>query len=206
MHLQVLLLNFQLVGQDALFFSSSQHLSSGLDGCFFPQFLHTGASLYFWCFSSRFLFFSSFVLLFVLVGFLLSVLTNVIISFIVSVMLRISASIWHVWFSVSALISSSVTSACSSIAFALNCFAVSLFCLFSFAYDVNPCFVRCRFHFPFADSGIKFASFLEIKYGHVSMLVEVGIDASSGEASTCFLNSVEVELWDFAHVPFCVSF
>ncbi len=155
---QVLLLDFQLVGRDDAFDSSSQHLLSDLFGCFLLQCLHTGASLYCFSLSCRFVFLS-FVPLFALVGFLLSVLTNVIISFIAFVMLWISASIWREWFSVSALISSSVASACSSIAFALNCFAVSLLCFF----DVNPCFVHCRFCFPFTDGGIKFAGCLEIK-------------------------------------------
>ncbi len=131
-YLQVLLLDFLLVGRDDALDSSSQHSLSDLFGCFLLQCLHTGASLNLFSLSCQFIFFS-FVPLFMLVGFLLSVLTHVIISFIVSVMLRISASIWPVWFSVSALISSSVASACSLIAFALNCFAVSLFCLFSVA-------------------------------------------------------------------------
>ncbi len=168
-YLQVLLLDFQLVWQDDALDSSSQHLLSDLFGCFLLQCLHTGASLNLFSLSCRFVFFSSVPLL-ALVGFLLSVLTNVIISFIASVMLWITASIWCMRFSASALISSSVASACSSIAFALNCFAVSLFCLFSFAYsveiqvfDVNPCLVRCRFCFPFTDGGIKFAGCLEIK-------------------------------------------
>ncbi len=139
-YLQVLLLDFQLVGRDDALDSSSQHLFSDLCGCFLLQCLHTGASLNLFSLSCQFIFFS-FVPLFALVGFLLSVWTNVIISFIVSVMLWISASICCMWFSVSALISSSVPSACSSIAFALNCFAVSLFCLFSFAYSVEMKFL-----------------------------------------------------------------
>jgi hypothetical protein len=135
LYLQVLLLDFQLVGQNDALDSSSQHLFSALFGCFLLQCLHTGASL------NLFGFFLVYLLLICSIvcigGFLLSVLSNAIISFIVSVMLRISASIWRVWFSVSALMSSSVASACSLIAFALNCFAVNLFCLFSFAYSVE---------------------------------------------------------------------
>jgi hypothetical protein len=123
-----------------LFFSSSQHSSSGLDRCFLLQCLHTVASLNLFWLSCQFIFFS-FIPLFALVGFLLSVLTNVIISFIVSVMLQISVFIWHMWFSVSVLISSSVASACSLIEFALNCFSVSLFCLFLFAYSVEMKFL-----------------------------------------------------------------
>ncbi len=46
---------------------------------------------------------------------------------------RISASIWHMWFLVSALMSSFVALACSFITLALNHFAVGLFCMFSFA-------------------------------------------------------------------------
>ncbi len=116
--------------------SSSQHSCSALFGCFLLQCLHIGASLNLFWLSCRFISFS-FVPLFALVGFLLSVLTNIIISYIVSVMLWISVSIWCMWFSVSVLISSYVASACSLIEFALNCFAVSLFCLFSFAYSVE---------------------------------------------------------------------
>ena len=47
MHLQVLFVDFQLDGRESLFFSNSQHTSSALAGCFFPQFLQIGASLYF---------------------------------------------------------------------------------------------------------------------------------------------------------------
>ena len=108
--------------------------------------------------------------LFPLVVCLLSgVLACAIISFIVSVMLGISAFILCLWFSLSALISSSVASACSSIVFALNCFAVSLFCYFSFAYSVEiklliliHVFFNCRSCFPFADSGVKFSCCLEV--------------------------------------------
>ncbi len=60
-----------------------------------------------------------------------------IISFMVLVALLMSISIWQLWFSVKAAISASVALACSSIMFALNFFAVSLFCLFSFAYSVE---------------------------------------------------------------------
>ena len=49
-HLQVLFNDFHVAGQESLFFSNSQHLSSALEGCFFPQFLHTDASLYFFLF------------------------------------------------------------------------------------------------------------------------------------------------------------
>jgi hypothetical protein len=46
-------------------------------------------------------------------------------------------SIWRMWFLVRAAISSTVASACSLIMLALKFFAVSLFCLFSFAYSTE---------------------------------------------------------------------
>ena len=58
-HIQVLFVDFHVAGQESLFFSNSQHSSSALEGCFFPQFLHTGALLYFFLFSLCFFFFSS---------------------------------------------------------------------------------------------------------------------------------------------------
>ncbi len=66
------------------------------------------------------------------VGDLLSAFTNSIIFFIASGVFLISSSIWPVWVSVRVAMSSSVASAPSSIAFALNCFVVSFFCLFSY--------------------------------------------------------------------------
>jgi hypothetical protein len=131
-HLQVLFADFQLAGREFLFFSSSQHSSSFLVGCFFPQFLQIGASLYLCFLSSRFFFFSSFDCF---PDSFVSFLMSDIISFIASVVLFIRVSICRVCFSVRAAISSSVAYACSSIMFALKFFAVSLFCLFSFAYS-----------------------------------------------------------------------
>lgn len=76
--------------------------------------------------------------------------SSCIISFIASVVLLMSASICLVWVSFMCLaISSSVAAACSSIMFALNCFAVSLFCLFSFAYSTEMK-VLMLFHVLFA--------------------------------------------------------
>ena len=60
-----------------------------------------------------------------------------IISFMALVVLLMRVSIWRVWFLVRAAISSSVASACSLIMLALKFFAVSLFCLFSFAYSAE---------------------------------------------------------------------
>ena len=135
-HLQVLFADFQFDGRESLFFSSSQQSSSALVGCFFPQCLQIGASLYFLRFSSLFFFLSSSLNLVELFVLLLS-LSRSIISFMVSVVLLIRVSICLVCASVNAAMSSSVASACSSIVFALNCFAVSLFCLFSLAYSVE---------------------------------------------------------------------
>jgi hypothetical protein len=135
-HLQVLFADFQFDGHDSLFFSNSQQSSSAFVGCFSPQCLQIGASLYFFHFSSLFFFFSSSVSLVGLVGFLLSLISNII-SFMVLVVLLINVSICLVCASVNAAMSSSVASTCSSIAFALNCFVVSLLCLFSLAYSVE---------------------------------------------------------------------
>ena len=128
-HLQVLFADFQLAGREFLFFSSSQHSSSFLVGCLFPQFLQTGVSFYLCFLSSRFFFFSSSDCF---PGSFFSFLMRGIISFIASVVLLIRVSICCVCFLVRAAINSSVASACSSIMFALKFFAVSLFCLFSF--------------------------------------------------------------------------
>ena len=57
-HLQVFFADFQFDGRESLFFSSSQHSSSAFVGCLFPQCLQIGASLYFFRFSSLFLFLS----------------------------------------------------------------------------------------------------------------------------------------------------
>jgi hypothetical protein len=103
--------DFQFEGQESLFFSSSQHSSSALAGCFLPQFLQTGASLNFFLCSSHFFLFSlsdcfpgSF--------FLLLMRDNI--CFIVSVVLLMRVSICCMCFSVKATISSSVASACQS--------------------------------------------------------------------------------------------
>ena len=137
MHLQVLLVDFHDAGRDVAFLSSSQHSSSFLEGCFFPQCLQTGALRNFFCFSSLFFFFSSLVELVGLVGVIVLSLTRLIISFIASVLALISDSIWRVCASVRLAMSSYVASACCSIAFAFICFAVCLFCLFSFAYSAD---------------------------------------------------------------------
>ena len=60
-----------------------------------------------------------------------------IISFIASVVDLTRFSICWVWASIRVAISSFVASACSWIAFAENCFAVSLFCLFFLAYSIE---------------------------------------------------------------------
>jgi hypothetical protein len=133
-HLQVFFADLQLDGWESLFFSSSQHLSSALARCFFPQCLQMGALLYHLHLSSRFIFFSSFNWL---LGAFCSFLMRDIISFMASVVLLMNVSIWHVWFSVRVAISSSVALACSLIMFALKFFVVSLFCLFSFACSVK---------------------------------------------------------------------
>ncbi len=54
-----------------------------------------------------------------------------------SVVLSIKVSIWWEWDSVSVAMSSSVASAFSWITFDLQCFEISLFCLFSFAYSAE---------------------------------------------------------------------
>ncbi len=64
-------------------------------------------------------------------------LSSSIISFIASVVDLTRFSICQGWASVRVEISSSIASACSWIAFAENCFAVSLFCLFSLAYSIE---------------------------------------------------------------------
>ncbi len=92
-HLQVLLVDFQVLGRDDLFASSSQHLSSFLDGCFFPQCLQIGALLYFLHFSLRFFCFSVFVASSEFAGVLFLFLRISIISFIALVVLFMSASI-----------------------------------------------------------------------------------------------------------------
>jgi hypothetical protein len=48
-----------------------------------------------------------------------------------------SDSIWGVCVSVRFAMSSSIALACSLIAFALNCFAVSFFCYFVFVYSAD---------------------------------------------------------------------
>ena len=100
--------------------------------CSISSFISSVSSLSFCLRSSRFFFFSSSGC-FLSPGSFLSFLMRDIICFIASVLLLIRLSICCVCFSVSAAINSSVASACSSIMFALKFFAVSLFCLFSFA-------------------------------------------------------------------------
>jgi hypothetical protein len=133
-HLQVLFADLQLDGPESLFSSNFQHSSSGLAGCFFPQCLQTGALLYFLFLSSLFFCFSLF-------DWLLSAcwlfLNKDIIFFIPLVVLLIRVSIWHVWFLVRAAMSSSVALACYLVLFALKFFALSLFCLFFFAYSTE---------------------------------------------------------------------
>jgi hypothetical protein len=136
-YLQVLLDNFQVFGWEALFASSFQHLSSFFKGCLFLQYLQIGATLYFLDFSSRFFCFSSLFELLMLLGVLALLLMSCIISFIALVLLLMRVSFCLVWFSMRHAINSSVASACSSIPLALNCFAVSLFCLFLRAYSVE---------------------------------------------------------------------
>ena len=74
-----------------------------------------------------------------LLGSFFSFLMRDITSFIALVVLLMRVSICCMCFSVSITINSSIALACSSIMFALKFFAVSLFCVFSFAYsaDVN---------------------------------------------------------------------
>jgi hypothetical protein len=138
----VLLDDFQYNGWDAAFALCSQHSSSFFAGCFLLQCLQIGALLYILCLSSVLFFLSPFdiSLLFGRGLFsegLFSDFTNAIISFIASVVLLIRVSIWHAWLYVRFAISSSVASACSSIAFALYCLEVSLFCFFF-------CVLRCN--------------------------------------------------------------
>ncbi len=57
-HLQVIFYDFQDAGRDGAFFASSQHLSSGLDGCFLLQCLQIGASQNLLRLSSHFFFLS----------------------------------------------------------------------------------------------------------------------------------------------------
>jgi hypothetical protein len=73
-YLQVLLVDFHVIGRESLFLSNSQHSSSAFDGCFLLQCLQIGASLYFLLFLSFFFSFSSLVWLLELVGFLFSFL------------------------------------------------------------------------------------------------------------------------------------
>ncbi len=94
---------------------------------FFSMFF-TGFLFFCFCFSAV-----PFVLILVLVSFLI----NAIISFIASIFAFMSVSICLVCASVRLLISSLVASAVSSIKFALNCLAVALVCLFSFAYSLE---------------------------------------------------------------------
>ena len=68
-------------------------------------------------------------------GVLLLFFNSSIISFMASVVVFTRVSICRVWASVRFAMISSVISACSWIAFALKCFADSLFCLFSFGYS-----------------------------------------------------------------------
>jgi hypothetical protein len=47
------MLDFQVDGQESLFFSISQHSPSAFHGCFLRQCLQIGALLYFFCFLSK---------------------------------------------------------------------------------------------------------------------------------------------------------
>ena len=96
-HLQVLLVDFQLEGRESLFFSSSQHSSSALAGCFLPQFLQAGASFNFFLRSSHFFFVSSSDFF---SGSFFSLLMRDNICFIASVVLLMRVSICCVCFSV----------------------------------------------------------------------------------------------------------
>jgi hypothetical protein len=134
----VLFADFQLDGWESLFFSNSQHSSSGLARYFFLQCLQIGALLYFLCLSSLFFCFLLFDWLLGtcwLLGACWLFFIRDIISLIALVVLLIRVFIWRMWFWDSAAVSSSIALACSSMLFALNFFAVSLFCLFSFAYS-----------------------------------------------------------------------
>jgi hypothetical protein len=89
----------------------------------------------FFCLFSLSFFLSSFVVLVGLAGALRVDFIRLSISFMVIDVALMSDSIWHVVLvSVRLTISSYVASGFSSIALGLNCFAVRLFCLFSFAY------------------------------------------------------------------------
>ncbi len=81
-----------------------------------------------------FFLFSSFVTL--MLVFLFSFRQSII-SFIASVVDLTRFSICRVCASVRVAVGSSIASACSWIAFAENCFAVSLFCLFFLAYSIE---------------------------------------------------------------------
>ncbi len=134
-HLQVLLVSFHIDGWETLFFSSSQHSPLAFEWCCFPQFCKLV------CCCTFFDFLPSFILLLIhflleLVGFLFSLMRSII-SFIALVVLLTNVSIWQEWVSVRVTISSSVASACSSIMFALKCFTVSSFGMFSFAYSAE---------------------------------------------------------------------
>jgi hypothetical protein len=131
----VLFVHFQDTGHDAPLFACSQHLSSGLDGCFLLQCLQIGALQNLLRLSLCFFLFS----LLSELGVFACVLpfTRLSISFLASVVDLIRVSIWRVCASVSWAMSSSVASACFSTAFAPNCFPVSLFCFFAFKYSVE---------------------------------------------------------------------
>ncbi len=113
---------------------SSQHSLSGLEGCFLLQCLQTGVFLYLLCFSFCVCFFSS---LFAFAGLFTTVFIRFIISFIASVIDLMWISICFACASVRFAINSLVASAYSLIRLALNYFAVSLFCLFSFECSVE---------------------------------------------------------------------
>ncbi len=122
-------------------------------------------------------------------------------SFIASVVLLMSVSICWVWFSVKVAINSSIASACSSIALALNYFAVSLFGLFLRAYSaemkvlmIAHVFVPCCFVLPFAHHRIKFFECFEVIECHVLELVHVESDVVSCECFHCLFDSFEVDL------------
>ncbi len=123
---------------------SSQHSLSGLEGCFLLQCLQTGAFLYLLCFSFHVCFFSS---LFAFAGLFTAVFIRFIISLIASVVDLMRISICFACASVRFAINALVALACSLIRLALNWFAWSLFCLFSFVSSVEmKIFVFARFY------------------------------------------------------------
>ncbi len=120
-----------------------------------------------WCifflhFLSLFFFFVLFVWLMELVGCLLFFIRSII-SFMAFIVLLIKVSIRWKWVSVDVAMTFSMAPACSwTIIFTFKCFAISLFCLFSFMYsaellcNVLTCLVHCWLLIPFLARDIKF--------------------------------------------------